>query len=58
MDKFVCVGFYVIWLEFVDVLLIDELFVVVECKLKDYNFEICILCGEIVNVSVDECVLD
>ena len=29
-----------------------------ECKLKDYNPETCILRGEIVNVSVDERVLD
>ena len=38
--------------------LIDELSVAVECKLKDYNPETCILRGEIVNVSVDERVLD
>ena len=37
---------------------IDELSVAVECKLKDYNPETCILRGEIVNVSVDERVLD
>ena len=44
--------------EFVDAPLIDELSVAVECKLKDYNPETCILRGEIVNVSVDERVLD
>ena len=41
-----------------DAPLIDELSVAVECKLKDYNPETCILRGEIVNVSVDERVLD
>ena len=44
--------------EFVDAPLIDELSVVLECKLKDYNPETCILRGEIINVSVDERVLD
>ena len=44
--------------EFVDAPLIDELSVVLECKLKDYDPETCILRGEIINVSVDERVLD
>jgi len=43
--------------EFVDAPLIEELSVAVECRLKDYNPETCILRGEIVNVSVDERVL-
>ena len=30
----------------------------IECKLKDYDPDTCILRGEIVNVSVDERVLD
>ena len=38
--------------------LIDELSVALECRLKDYNPETCILRGEIVNVSVDERALD
>ena len=37
---------------------VDDELVGVECKLKDYNPETCILRGEIVNVSVDERVLD
>jgi len=51
-------GFHATRSEFVDAPLIDELSVAVECKLKDYNPETCILRGEIVNVSVDERVLD
>ena len=35
-----------------------ELAVAIECKLKDYDPDTCILRGEIVNVSVDERVLD
>lgn len=57
-DKFVRAGFHATRSEFVDAPLIDELSVAVECKLKDYNPETCILRGEIVNVSVDERVLD
>ena len=57
-DKFARAGFHATRSEFVDAPLIDELSVAVECKLKDYNPETCILRGEIVNVSVDERVLD
>ena len=57
-DKFARAGFHATKSEFVDAPLIDELSVAVECKLKDYNPETCILRGEIVNVSVDERVLD
>ena len=57
-DKFVRAGFHATRSEFVDAPLIDELSVAVECKLKDYNPETCILRGEIVNVSVDERALD
>ena len=57
-DKFARAGFHATKSEFVDAPLIDELSVAVECKLKDYNADTCILRGEIVNVSVDERVLD
>ena len=57
-DKFARAGFHATKSEFVDAPLIDELSVAVECRLKDYNPETCILRGEIVNVSVDERVLD
>lgn len=57
-DKFHRAGFHATKSTFVDAPLIDELSVAVECKLKDYNPETCILRGEIVNVSVDERVLD
>ena len=52
-DKFARAGFHATRSEFVDAPLIDELSVAMECKLKDYNPETCILRGEIVNVSVD-----
>lgn len=48
-DKFARAGFHATRSEFVDAPLIDELSVAVECKLKDYNPETCILRGEIVN---------
>ena len=44
--------------EFVDVPLIDELPMAVECRLVSYDPESCRLVGEIVNVSADESVLD
>lgn len=56
--KFAKAGFHATKSEFVDAPLIDELAVAIECKLKDYNPDTCILRGEIVNVSVDERVLD
>lgn len=56
-DKFTRAGFHAVKSEFVDAPLIEELSVAVECRLKDYNPETCILRGEIVNVSVDERVL-
>ncbi len=57
-DKFARAGFHATRSERVDAPLIDELAVALECRLKDYNPETCILRGEIVNVSVDECALD
>ncbi len=56
-DKFAKAGFHAVKSEFVDAPLIEELPIAVECKLKDYNPETCILRGQIVNVSVDEKVL-
>lgn len=56
-DKFTRAGFHAVKSEFVDAPLIEELSVAVECRMKDYNPETCILRGEIVNVSVDERVL-
>ena len=58
LDKFAYAGFHATPSTFVDAPLIDELSVTLECRLKDYNAENCILRGEIVNVSVDERVLD
>lgn len=57
-DKFAKAGFHAVKSGFVDAPLIEELSVAIECRLKDYNPETCILRGEIVNVSVDERVLD
>lgn len=57
-DKFAKAGFHAVKSDFVDAPLIDELCVALECRLKDYNPETCILRGEIVNVSVDERGLD
>lgn len=57
-DKFEKAGFHAEKSEFVDAPLIKELSVALECRLKDYNPETCIMRGEIVNVSVDERVLD
>ena len=57
-DKFAKAGFHAVKSDFVDAPLIEELPVAMECRLKDYNPDTCILRGEIVNVSVDERVLD
>lgn len=57
-DKFARAGFHATKSAFVDAPLIDELAVAIECRLKDYDPDTCILRGEIVNVSVDERVLD
>lgn len=57
-DKFSKAGFHATKSEFVDAPLIDELSIAVECVLKDYDPDTCILRGEILNVSVDERVLD
>lgn len=57
-DKFTRAGFHATRSQFVDAPLIDELAIALECRLKSYNPETCILIGEIVNVSVDERALD
>lgn len=57
-DKFARAGFHATRSQFVDAPLIDELAIALECRLKSYNPETCILIGEIVNVSVDERALD
>lgn len=57
-DKFARAGFHATKSAFVDAPLIDELAVAIECRLKDYDPDTCLLRGEIVNVSVDERVID
>lgn len=57
-DKFEKAGFHAVKSEFVDAPIIEELPVAVECKLKSYDPDTCLMVGEIVNVSVDEKVLD
>ena len=43
--------------EFVDAPVIRELPMAVECRLKSYNPETCIMIGEVINVCADESVL-
>jgi len=56
-DKFEKAGFTAEKSEFVDAPLIRELPMAVECRLKSYNPETCIMIGEVVNVCADESVL-
>ena len=53
-DKFEKAGFTATKSEFVNAPVINELAVCLECRVKNYDPESCILKGEIVNVSVDE----
>lgn len=53
-DKFEKAGFTAAKSEFVNAPVINELAVCLECRVKNYDPESCILKGEIVNVSVDE----
>ena len=53
-DKFAKAGFTAEISEFVNAPLIKELPMAVECKLKSYNPETCIMIGEVVNVCCDE----
>jgi len=57
-DKFDRAGFHATKSSFVNAPLIDELPMTVECTLKSYDPETCILLGDIVNVSADESVLN
>ena len=56
-DKLEKCGFHTTKSEFVDAPLIDELAMVLECRLVSYDPETCRLVGEIVNVCADESVL-
>ena len=56
-DKFAKAGFHATKSEFVDAPIIDELPMVLECRLISYDAESCRLVGEIVNVCADESVL-
>ncbi len=56
-DKIAKAGLTVSKSEFVNAPIINELAVCVECKVKEFDEETCILKAEIVNVSVDESVL-
>ncbi len=56
-DKFEKAGFTAEKSEFVNAPLIRQLPMAVECRLKSYNPETCIMIGEVVNVSADEAVL-
>ena len=56
-DKFAKAGFHATKSQFVDVPLIDELPMALECELISYDPESCRLVGRIVNVSADESVL-
>ncbi len=57
-DKLSRAGFHTTPSALVDAPIIDELPMVLECKLKSYDPETCRLFGEIVNVSADESVLN
>ena len=56
-DKFERTGFTVTKSENVNAPIINELAVCIECRVKEYNLDTCILKGEVVNVSVDESAL-
>ena len=56
-DKFAKAGFTATKSAHVNAPIINELAVCIECKVKSYDHESCILKGEIVNVSVDESAL-
>lgn len=58
-DKFARAGFTATKSEFVNAPLINELAVCLECRVKSWDTENCMLKGEIVNVSVSEsCMTD
>lgn len=57
-DKLEKAGFHTTKSELVDAPIIDELAMVLECRLISYDAESCRMVGEIVNVSADESVLN
>ena len=58
IDKIEKAGWTIIKSEFVNAPIIQELPLVLECKLVSYDTESEICIGEVVNVSVDEEILD
>lgn len=56
-NKFARAGFTVIKSENVNAPIIAELPMCLECKIKSYDEETCMLKGEIVNISADESIL-
>ena len=56
-DKFVKAGFHAVKSEFVDAPVVEELFLCLECKMRDYDRKTGILTGEIINVSADDRIL-
>ena len=56
-DKFARAGFTAVRSEYVNAPVINELAVCIECRVKEFDVNTCILKGEIVNVSVDESAL-
>lgn len=56
-DKFARSGFTAVKSELVNAPVINELAICMECRVKSYDRETCLLKGEIVNVSVDDSVL-
>ncbi|MBO4277878.1 MAG: flavin reductase [Clostridia bacterium] len=56
-DKFARAGFTATKSAFVNAPVINELAVCIECRVKEFDKNTCILKGEIVNVSVDESAL-
>ena len=57
-DKLEKAGFHTVKAEKVDAPVIQELPLCLECLVKSYDPETCILVGQVVNVSADESVLD
>ncbi len=57
-DKIEKAGWHVVKSEFVNAPIIEELPLVLECKLVSYDTETEICIGEVVNVSVDDAILD
>ena len=57
-DKLAKTGWNIVKSEFVNAPIIEELPLVLECKLVSYDTETEICIGEVVNVSVDDSILD